>query len=259
VNAETSKRETIQSDEPLRRSPPRALRSRLFGYSFIASLSLHALGGVGCLFLYHLSQHDLQGRAQDTEIMVSFVPLSALETNLPLGHLNPTQKDAQAQPSEPTVKTKPKRPEPSSIVEAKKEKRNTQQDDKEPAVETQDSDAPRASARMTAFGVASGTGDSSEPIRISYQDMVATKLAHAKRYPERALRRHTTGEGAIRIKISAAGEVADFEIVRSTESPILDEELKEMVERAAPFPPFPSDLRKESLAIVIPVSFQLKH
>jgi protein TonB len=88
--------------------------------------------------------------------------------------------------------------------------------------------------------------------------MVATKLARAKRYPERALRRQTTGDGTIRIKIDASGDVTDFEIVESTSSPILDEELREMVERAAPFPPFPADLGRASLALVVPVSFRLQ-
>jgi protein TonB len=108
------------------------------------------------------------------------------------------------------------------------------------------------------IGVAHGEAASIEQARISYQDMVATLLARAKRYPERALKRRMTGEGAIRIEISANGSLSDFQIIQSTTTPILDEELRAMVERASPFPAFPADLRKGSLALVVPVAFRLE-
>ena len=82
-------------------------------------------------------------------------------------------------------------------------------------------------------------------------------LARAKRYPERALKRRMTGEGSIRIEIAHDGSVAGFQIVRSTDAPILDDELRAMVDRAAPFPSFPSDLRKRSLALIVPIAFRL--
>jgi len=87
--------------------------------------------------------------------------------------------------------------------------------------------------------------------------MVASLLARAKRYPERALRRRMTGDGAIRIEIASDGSLAEFNIIDSTDSPILDEELKAMVDRAAPFPAFPPDLRRQSLALVVPITFRL--
>jgi protein TonB len=88
--------------------------------------------------------------------------------------------------------------------------------------------------------------------------MVATRLAQSKRYPERALRKNVNGDGAIRIQISSNGDVSHFEIVQSTSSTILDEELKDMVERASPFPPFPPDMRRDTLAVIVPVSFRLE-
>lgn len=107
------------------------------------------------------------------------------------------------------------------------------------------------------MGFPSGTGDPNELARISYQDMIATLIAKAKRYPESALRRHTQGKGVVRVTISASGRVEEFELVDSTDSPILDEELQDMVERASPFPPFPQDLKRDSIVIVLPVAFQL--
>jgi protein TonB len=120
---------------------------------------------------------------------------------------------------------------------------------------------PVQAAIQTALDqqLASPDGDalSIEKARINYQDMVASLLARTKRYPERALRRRTTGDAAIRIEIAADGSLSAFNIIRSTDSPILDEELKAMVDRAAPFPPFPPDLRKSSLALIVPITFKI--
>lgn len=87
--------------------------------------------------------------------------------------------------------------------------------------------------------------------------MVATRLARAKRYPERALIRRKTGEGSIRLEISADGSVSQMTILHSTNTPILDDELLAMVKRASPFPAFPKDLRKDRVAFIIPVAFRL--
>jgi protein TonB len=93
---------------------------------------------------------------------------------------------------------------------------------------------------------------------VKYQDAVASILARAKRYPERAIKRRMTGEGTIRIEIAADGSLSNFEILKSTDSSILDDELRAMVHRASPFPAFPTDLHKTSLALVVPVAFRLE-
>lgn len=235
--------------------------------SVAASVGLH-LSALLVVLLYHwLSESDLQGKAHDLDITVSFVPISALDTNLPKGAQNPVpvQEPKAAEPApppKPQPQPKPEEAQSAKILEPKKVAPKKTQDAPKDLPPSSDSsqkpDDPRASLNSSTLGVSNGTGDPSEPARISYQDMVATMLARAKRYPERALRRHTTGEGTIRIRIAADGDVTGFEIVRSTSSPILDEELQEMVERAAPFPRFPQGLTKDSLSIVVPVSFELQ-
>jgi protein TonB len=106
-------------------------------------------------------------------------------------------------------------------------------------------------------GVPNGDAIGLEQARVKYQDAVATLLVRAKRYPERAIKRHMTGEGKIRIAIASDGTVSDVEVLQSTGSDILDEELQAMVDRASPFPPFPEDLKKTSLALVVPIAFRL--
>jgi protein TonB len=88
--------------------------------------------------------------------------------------------------------------------------------------------------------------------------MVATLLAKSKRYPERAVRGRITGSGSLRITISSTGNVERVEVVESTQSTVLDEELLRMVGRAAPFPAFPADMSHGDVTIVVPVSFRLE-
>lgn len=230
--------------------------------SVAASLGLHAAAILAVFLYYMFYSNELQGRVHDLDITVSFVPISAFDTNLAQGvqHPSPIQIPENSAPL-PAPKPKPEVRQPSQFIEAKKlPPQKVKEEPKSPPdsrATDQHSADTRALLNSSTLGVAKGTGDPSEPARISYQDMVATMLASAKRYPERALLRHTTGEGKIRIRISAQGDVSSFEILLSTLSPILDEELKNMVERAAPFPPFPKDLAKDSLAILVPVSFEL--
>jgi protein TonB len=179
---------------------------------------------------------------------IEVVPLSALETSLPKGA--PTPKPPEAARQELS---------PQHTVEREKE---TKVVSPLPRV-TQSSREPSSARAATpsdpkqTLGVPNGEATGLEQARINYQDMVASLLARAKRYPERALRRRMTGDATIRIEIAADGSLSEFDIIQSTESPILDEELKAMVDRAAPFPAFPPDLRKQSLALVVPITFKL--
>jgi protein TonB len=88
--------------------------------------------------------------------------------------------------------------------------------------------------------------------------MVATLLAKSKRYPERAVRGRVTGSGALRITISSSGDVHRVEVIESTQSTVLDDELLRMVERAAPFPDFPAGMSQGDVTLVVPVAFRLE-
>ena len=178
---------------------------------------------------------------------IEFVPLSSLETVLPKGA--PPQK-VSAPDAEPP-KNPPQRVNSYSPPRAPETRNSTKfQEIAKPVTAT----SPESNAPI---GVPNGDSATLEKARVNYQDMIASLLARAKRYPERALRRRMTGDGTIRIEISSDGSLAEFNIVESTDSPILDEELKAMVDRAAPFPAFPPDLRRQSLALVVPITFRL--
>lgn len=178
---------------------------------------------------------------------IEFVPLSSLETVLPKGV--PPQKASEQNVLKPENSPPKINSYSPPRIPATRTSTRVQETANPVAAASPGSNAPP--------GVPNGDSTTLEQARVNYQDMVASLLARAKRYPERALRRRMTGDGTIRIEISSDGSLAEFNIVESTDSPILDEELKAMVDRAAPFPAFPPDLRRQSLALVVPITFRL--
>jgi TonB family protein len=236
--------------------------SSLLRRSAAISLALHLILLLIAVAINNWPKSAIVGTPVEEALDVTIIPLSALDTLLPKGEPNPTQIPATEDAVTPALKKTEVAQEtslpPKKIVSAKslapKQETRSSSQQNSPA---SDQDADLAS-KPQQFGVANGEAHSAEQARISYQDMVASLLARAKRYPERALKRRMTGEGSIRLEISADGSLADFQILRSTEAPILDEELRAMVDRAAPFPAFPSDLRKNRLALVVPIAFRLE-
>lgn len=224
------------------------------------SVTGHLLIVVG--FLFGPGLFESPTIAAPLEFDVSYVELSALETMLPKkqgpeteAHLSvapPSVEHNSAPVEEKLVSLSQKKSKPQVKKEAPQPKTAAQpQQNTAPA-----SDASGILSATTVAGVANGV-DTVEKARVSYHDMVATLLARAKRYPERAVRKHITGSGILRVKIANEGSVVSVEVVDSTESPILDEELLRMVARAAPFPAFPQGMTSTHVALLVPVSFRL--
>jgi len=222
-----------------------------------------ALGHVSIVLAFLLGPmlFDSTPTAAPLEIDVTYVELSAFETQLPKKQGPETQTTASVvQPPPPPAEEKEKpislnpkksKPEPKKLIEKPK-----------PATESQQSapiasDPSAAPSAKTIAGVANGV-EGLEKARVSYQDMIATLLARAKRYPERAVRNRITGNGTLRLMIAPEGSVVKVEIVSSTQSPILDEELHRMVERASPFPAFPAGMTQSQVALLVPVAFRLE-
>jgi TonB family protein len=250
----------------------RALESqRLFRKTLCVSLGVHlAVVGLGWFLLktYFSHPNEMVLPHAPELFEVSIVPLSALETVLVKGSpvekpIEPPAAPKQSTPPE-TAKEKPQPPEvavPKKKVESSRPVRERPQrvTVSEPPTTTVGSAAvSNTVVSEQSPGFVNGTESSNEKARLNYQQAVAMLLARAKRYPERALRRGVTGEATIRIEIRSDGSLAEFEILRSAGASVLDEELRAMVDRAAPFPSFPGDLRRDSLALVVPVAFTIK-
>jgi protein TonB len=241
---------------------------QLLSRGALVSLALHLALAIVAVAINYWPQSAVVGTPVEEVMDVTIIPLSALDTVLPQGAPVPPQPAVSEPAAPPPVPAKleplkPKSEKPAELAKkivasktiAPKNNALTDTDDQRLS---ETAAALTSANRSQQFGVANGEAASLEHARISYQDMIATLLARAKRYPERALKRRVTGEGAIRLEISADGSLASFQILRSTETVLLDEELRAMVERAAPFPAFPSDLRKNRLALVVPIAFRLE-
>lgn len=184
-------------------------------------------------------------------IDISVVELSELETALPPGLVgkNDEPKARARIPDPPDFDRKAAPPKPKEVA---KDTFSTIAQ-KVRASNDKTSLVPPPPGESTI----GGGSDVVEKARVSYRDMVATKLARAKRYPERAVRNHVTGRGVIRLKIDASGSVVGVDVAESTQSEILDDELLRMVDRAAPFPSFPEAMKQTDLSLLVPVSFRL--
>lgn len=237
-----------------REAQPRPRDERLMGKALIVSLVIHLLILCGGALAYWLTipAPVVGPRAID----VTLVELSAFDTVLPppqLPHQEPKARAVIPPPRErETEKAPPKREESKiQVKDTVKMKRDSQ---------PQTSDATNSAPAVTSSTASIGGGNEvTQKARVSYQHMVATLLAKAKRYPERAVRSHVTGSGTVRLTITASGSVEKVEVATSTESNILDDELLRMVERAAPFPNFPSDMNQSDVTLLVPVSFRLEN
>jgi len=95
-------------------------------------------------------------------------------------------------------------------------------------------------------------------IQINYEQVVASMIAKAKRYPRSARRRNREGSGTIVFTLSRVGSVVSAKIIKSTNVKALDKEMIAMVHRTSPFPAFPENLKLNSLSLTIPIKFELK-
>jgi protein TonB len=250
-------------EQPPRAHPVPAARgtddSQLIKRSALVSVAFHIILIAIGVIITNWPVSGITGTPQEEIMDVTIVPLSALDTLLPKGAPQQPSPPAELPPVKQEIQQKPllrANAEPVKKIVAARSMDSV----RATPVEQRSSEASDASPNSNdqPLGVSNGQAHSVEQARISYQDMVATMLARAKKYPERALKRRMTGDGTIRIEISSDGSLSGFQIVRSTELPILDEELRAMVDRAAPFPAFPSDLHKQSLALLVPVAFRLQ-
>ncbi len=92
----------------------------------------------------------------------------------------------------------------------------------------------------------------------NYYAQLSRYLAQHKRYPMAARRQRREGIAEVEFTINRQGQVLNARIVRSSGHAMLDQEVLEMLTRAAPMPSFPSSINQNQLVITLPVSFSLR-
>jgi len=156
---------------------------------------------------------------------------------------------AKPEPSPPEVKPEPKPVEPpppqvTKRVEKKAAPRTTA--------------APRSQHRTASVPAAPVAGAVSQTALADWRSRVVLQLQRAKRYPTGAASRREQGTATLTFTLSRSGAVLSHRIVRSSGSAELDQEVLAMVQRAAPFPPFPAGMSQASVHLSVPVNFALR-
>ena len=121
--------------------------------------------------------------------------------------------------------------------------------------------APQAAPDQTERAAAPAPGATPEPPSASlptWKGLLLRHLERHKRYPSEAQRARHEGVVYVRFTMSRDGRVLAARIERATGVVSLDQEGLDLLQRAQPLPPLPSDQPGESLELLVPVQFYLK-
>lgn len=114
-----------------------------------------------------------------------------------------------------------------------------------------------ASAQSQTGQAASTTGISTANVEADYLATLASWLARHKRYPKSARRRNLEGIATLEFTMTATGNVLRYELVKSSGYDVLDREVVNMLQRAAPLPALPRDLGRTRMDVTIPIRFEM--
>ena len=83
-------------------------------------------------------------------------------------------------------------------------------------------------------------------------------MSRHKHYPRHARRKRQQGIVEVEFVIDGNGRLLDYRIVTSSGFRLLDNEAQALLERAAPMPSIPAELKQTRLSIIAPISFSLR-
>lgn len=91
-----------------------------------------------------------------------------------------------------------------------------------------------------------------------YAAILLAWLERHKEYPRRARLRRQEGTAMLYLMIDRDGRVLDYRLEKSSNHPMLDEEVLAMIQRAQPLPAMPEELAGNQLELIVPVEFFLR-
>ena len=92
---------------------------------------------------------------------------------------------------------------------------------------------------------------------LRYQDSIKQKIEASRKYPIWAQKRGIEGVTYLCFKLFSSGEGNDIRIVNTSGSGILDNEAVATIINAQPFPPFPPEIRSNSILMEVAIVFSL--
>lgn len=91
----------------------------------------------------------------------------------------------------------------------------------------------------------------------SYYATLQAILDRNKDYPRRAKRRGIEGIVQLWFRMNRDGKVLDFKIHESSGNRLLDRSVERLIKKVSPLPPFPREMSKETIALVVPIYFRI--
>lgn len=114
-------------------------------------------------------------------------------------------------------------------------------------------ESKNAPSRVTSRGT-KGSSPADRRVRANYMAGVASRLLSRKYFPPGA----PSGTVVVHFSLGSSGKLLGRSVARSSGSPILDAAALRIVERAAPFPPFPEGVGTMRLSFNVPMSFSAR-
>lgn len=91
-----------------------------------------------------------------------------------------------------------------------------------------------------------------------YMSQLRAWLERHKEYPNRARRQRIEGTALLVFVMDQGGNVLSHRIERSAGDPVLDQAVRQMIERAQPLPAMPASFQQARLEVRVPVQFMLR-
>jgi len=96
-------------------------------------------------------------------------------------------------------------------------------------------------------------------VQKQYLGLIRARILAHRHYPPMARARHMEGVVYLRFTLSNTGALnRGVQIVKPSGFSVLDQQASQCVMAAAPFPPFPPELRRNSLTVEVPIVYRLK-
>jgi protein TonB len=237
--------------------------------SFVFVLALHA-GAVGIALGW--TQPEVPYSPPPAAVMIEMAPLPAAPEATPNeAPPGPELSEVIPEPEPPPpVDLKPPpvkaevtlpEPEPPPPVDLKPPPKPKPVEKRPPKPPQPKVAAPQAAPQQAATAAAPAPGASPQPPSASlptWKGLLLRHLERHKRYPREAQRRREEGVTYVRFTMSRDGRVLAVRTERAAGIASLDQEGIDLLRRAQPLPPLPSDQPGESLELIVPIQFFLR-
>ncbi len=112
---------------------------------------------------------------------------------------------------------------------------------------------------LLAIGILSAPTQPASATDIStWQRQIAKVVAKKQVYPRSALQREIEGQAKVKVTVDRTGKIANYEIIQSTGSTVLDRAVPRLMARIDPLPAPPADAEDNKLTFILPLAWVLQ-